>query len=599
MRANPKAILRPVVLSLLLTAFCPAAQTPDPLDRRVGNIKCRGVTCEACIAQIARQSGLTVTVDWKSLNQTVPRQTPPNLTLDGCTVRGALRAVLPGSQPYATDPTHVTVAGAAPVVAGTYALAPLIRSAGIRGQADAPDQLLHLVVDCVRPDEWLLNGGAFPARAAADDLLVAQTVAAHADITRFLAALAADLAAPTAAPRDDRGPFSDYALLHRPVGELRLAQAPLEEAVARLRQKVPFGVVIQWDSINSSGLDPLIPIDLDLSALTLAQALDRLCETTGICYDVEGGVVHLAGAEQRIVRAQVHAYDLRPLMNLEADYARRPRPGPKQPDESDAFPTVSKLIQDVIETDTWKDNGGATGVIRPLGTFLVVSHTPRVHRAVAALLADLLNAANPATPPDRQPPPDPLDTPLAEVQLVSTPLDRAFDAISTQARVRIVIDWKSLEAAGVSRTQPVTVTVIDAPLRKALTVLCDIAASTSPLAFQPDETGAIHVTTAEHIHGVTRIYNVRALIDRTAARPRPPRTAAPLNESRQDAIDTITRTIQDTIATDTWRDNGGSLSSLREFAGLLIVTTSPDIHAKIRALLDTFTTQPHPLPPPR
>ena len=57
-------------------------------------------------------------------------------------------------------------------------------------------------------------------------------------------------------------------------------------------------------------------------------------------------------------------------------------------------------------------------------------------------------------------------------------------------------------------------------------------------------------------------------------------------DDRQDAIDTITKMIEDTIDTDSWKDNGGSVSSLREFAGLLIVTTTAEDHQKVKAFLD-------------
>jgi hypothetical protein len=51
-------------------------------------------------------------------------------------------------------------------------------------------------------------------------------------------------------------------------------------------------------------------------------------------------------------------------------------------------------------------------------------------------------------------------------------------------------------------------------------------------------------------------------------------------------VDVLTKAIEDTVDTDTWKDNGGSAGSLREFAGMLIVTATPETHQKLNTFLD-------------
>ena len=43
-------------------------------------------------------------------------------------------------------------------------------------------------------------------------------------------------------------------------------------------------------------------------------------------------------------------------------------------------------------------------------------------------------------------------------------------------------------------------------------------------------------------------------------------------ETRAERTVAFTKLIQDTVASDTWKDNGGSVGSVRELSGQLIVT---------------------------
>jgi hypothetical protein len=55
--------------------------------------------------------------------------------------------------------------------------------------------------------------------------------------------------------------------------------------------------------------------------------------------------------------------------------------------------------------------------------------------------------------------------------------------------------------------------------------------------------------------------------------------------TRQDCIDLLTKLILDTIDPDTWRDNGGTLGSIREFDGFLAITHTPTTHRHIQRIL--------------
>jgi hypothetical protein len=55
--------------------------------------------------------------------------------------------------------------------------------------------------------------------------------------------------------------------------------------------------------------------------------------------------------------------------------------------------------------------------------------------------------------------------------------------------------------------------------------------------------------------------------------------------TRQQRVDDLIRLITDTVAQDTWRDNGGALGSIREISGLLVVTQTAQSHKDIETLL--------------
>ncbi|HVT87293.1 MAG TPA: hypothetical protein VHD56_00420 [Tepidisphaeraceae bacterium] len=52
---------------------------------------------------------------------------------------------------------------------------------------------------------------------------------------------------------------------------------------------------------------------------------------------------------------------------------------------------VVELLQDLVDRDSWRDNGGNTGSIRIFGTVLVIAQTHANHQAIGKLLASLSN----------------------------------------------------------------------------------------------------------------------------------------------------------------------------------------------------------------
>jgi hypothetical protein len=108
---------------------------------------------------------------------------------------------------------------------------------------------------------------------------------------------------------------------------------------------------------------------------------------------------------------------------------------------------------------------------------------------------------------------DALDAVIPTVNFDATPLSDAIDFIRDAAHVSIQVDWKTLEAAGIDKSTPVSFKLRSISARKALdTVLREVGAG-SKLAYEIDE-NVIEVTTQDEADKklVTEVYDIRDLM---------------------------------------------------------------------------------------
>lgn len=219
-----------------------------------------------------------------------------------------------------------------------------------------------------------------------------------------------------------------------------------------------------------------------------------------------------------------------------------------------------------------------------------------------------------------------LDRRLPEVKFDSVPFTDVVDFLRDITAANIFVNWRALEGAGIDKSSPVTARLRDVKFSKALmTILDDVGGGTVKLGYTIDE-GVITISTDEDLakNVVTRVYDIRDLIINV-----PDFTDAPdfnissnntgtsgrgggggggggggnlfggqggggggpgggddAGPTRQELVDSIIRLIQDTVATDSWKDNGGTVGSLRELSGQLIVTQTPENQRELVRLLE-------------
>jgi hypothetical protein len=197
-----------------------------------------------------------------------------------------------------------------------------------------------------------------------------------------------------------------------------------------------------------------------------------------------------------------------------------------------------------------------------------------------------------------------LDRIVPELNLDDTPLDQAIESLREQTDTNIAVHWQAIEAAGVRRRQLVTLRLRRLPLRQTLDILCQVAAGDNAELCVEARQGVIHLSTAEELdrHAFVRLYEVKDLLkwDDTQVQNNPATNGAtlfagsngPTPTSYHEAVDQLVQIITETVAPDSWRDAGGTVGSIRDFNGHLLVSQTRRNHLSIEKLLAQLRAGP-------
>jgi hypothetical protein len=204
-----------------------------------------------------------------------------------------------------------------------------------------------------------------------------------------------------------------------------------------------------------------------------------------------------------------------------------------------------------------------------------------------------------------------LSTVIPDVKFSSTPLADALDMLSDLSGANLNVDWKTLEAAGISRQTPVTATLHGVPMRKVLSLILAQAAGADTLTFYLED-NVIQITTRDDAdkHLVTVVYDVEDLVglDDTLNPTLPSVTVsgggggggggggssaisgASSNSgttgTAADRAGKLIKLIENAVRPEIWKDNGGGPSTIEFFDGKLIVTAPRSVQEAIGGYLD-------------
>jgi type II secretory pathway component GspD/PulD (secretin)/tetratricopeptide (TPR) repeat protein len=209
-----------------------------------------------------------------------------------------------------------------------------------------------------------------------------------------------------------------------------------------------------------------------------------------------------------------------------------------------------------------------------------------------------------------------LREPIPNVNFEANQLKNVLEFIQNVTGVNMVVNWPVLEAAGVEQDRPISLHLSNVPAEQVLRLVLRQAAADE--FSQPEYAiieGIVNISTQRDLTRTTdiRVYDIRDLLVQVPNFDQAPSfsldealqshveggggsssslfgDAQDQNQesgaARQALVDQITKLIEDTVGiAEDWQVNGGTVSSLRELNGNLIVKSTPQNHNQIVALL--------------
>ncbi len=368
----------------------------------------------------------------------------------------------------------------------------------------------------------------------------------------------------------------------------------LINALAGLSRFADLKIAVDWKALASSDVTPAAVVNCDERACSVSDALRTVFSSVGVT-DVQlltlGDIVQITTYGQMEKFAATRTFDIGSLL-------------PRDDSFIETRERIEKLVVDTVAPESWLDAGGSVGTVSSTGTRLIVKQLPENLDAVGRLLdqldIDKDNARIRSSIREQESSiaalcidiehltascrsvgiiaPARLDVALDEVlpdvQFVAAPLSSCVDWLRQTSGQIIHVNWESLQKAEYSPRSPVTLSLRHETLSGALRALLQsVARQTAPLQFGT-ERNTITIATAEEFNkaSITRVYDIRDLVLYRRA-------------SRQEMVDELIKGLVDSIEPDSWRDAGGTMGSIRELQGQLIITQSERAHQRIKRWL--------------
>ena len=163
---------------------------------------------------------------------------------------------------------------------------------------------------------------------------------------------------------------------------LEFQDAPLSEVVDFLKAEYHIEIQLDNAALDDLGLSPDEPIIVNLRNIPLGSALRILLRQLELTYIVENDVLLITSEDEALTKLQVAVY---PVGDITADPTN-----PKVPHDYDS---LLDCIISTVASDSWVENGGPEGEIRPLQPgLLVINQTEKVHEQIQKLLTALRQA---------------------------------------------------------------------------------------------------------------------------------------------------------------------------------------------------------------
>jgi SLA1 homology domain 1, SHD1 len=329
---------------------------------------------------------------------------------------------------------------------------------------------------------------------------------------------------------------------------------PLRGVLAHFEEANQIPIFLDQKSLHAIGLQADTPVTAQGEADSLEKALETLFKPLGLTWMIRDEVLFVTTPEYAQTHLETRVYRVLP-----------------------ANQNLNGLIQQIVDKvspKSWDPAGGPGTILAwPLGA-LVVSQTYAVHHELEQQYPRLLQAVVPPEakamrrPVLARPTLKDILAQLAVCEFNATPLKTFVRNLAERNRIKVTLDEKSLEAAGLGPDTPITCDLRGLKLESELALIFDQLG----VVWTVKENELVITTpTGEASRLLTIEYNVRDLV--YAIEP-------PDNEL-------VRRIILTSVAPAAWSHAGGPGSlSAAEDGGALKIKQTFRIHLQIDRLID-------------
>lgn len=195
-------------------------------------------------------------------------------------------------------------------------------------------------------------------------------------------------------------------VLDRPTPELTFDSVSFGEALGLLHDAAGVDIFTNWDLLAAAGFSREAKVTLHLRNTKLSKALSILLDSVGgektkLGYTLDGGVITISTFDDLARYTIVRVYDIRDIVPAIVDPDSDDDPIPTTmaagsgaqtqaaPGRMELIDQVTKLIEDCVEPESWKEAGGKYAEIHELGGRLIIVQSPECQRLVADLIEQL------------------------------------------------------------------------------------------------------------------------------------------------------------------------------------------------------------------
>lgn len=164
------------------------------------------------------------------------------------------------------------------------------------------------------------------------------------------------------------------------------------------------------------------------------------------------------------------------------------------------------------------------------------------------------------------------------VEFVEMPLAEVVSFLRDATQVPVWLNVQAIELEGVDRKTPISLTLpAEVSTERVLELVVRSAGGGFASLDYGWKDGVLVISTAEELarHVETVSIDIRPLI-----------VIAEIPEAREEEIEQIIELITETVHSDTWKDNGGEVGSIRELNGRLVITAPQQVLRDIVDLLE-------------